>query len=494
MALERRTSFETQMRTLWAVGTVGDLDDAALLARFALRLDDSAMEAFRILVERHGPMVLRVCQQVLGDRHDAEDAAQAVFLVLARKAPAIRINSSLAPWLYGVARRVAAKARVRTTARRQTEITSAVAAASVRAAAYDAEPSAHDWEAVHEEVERLPEKYRAPVVLCYLDGQTYEEAARRIGCPMGTVRVRLSRARDRLRDRLARRGFGPEREILPKLTAVCPDERRTGSTEPLAPSAPVCGAAWLEATVKSAEALSLGRAAMPGTVSASVLSLYEGMIRAMLMNRGKTVAIWLLGSGLTVGGAIAFAGSGSGIQEKATFLKNQPAGAAVAKANPAEPAEDFDSPDTLKKAIERRALAARRRLEAQRAYYEEGRITLDRMNDASRQVMLAETAASATKDQRVAVAKTHLDRMTELLERERAELEIGRSTAADVAEAEFAREDAAIDYLQARQSRGPEEVEVLKKRVETLEKQIAGLLQRLDKFERSKSSRRQPNE
>jgi hypothetical protein len=257
---------------------------------------------------------------------------------------------------------------------------------------------------------------------------------------------------------------------------------------------PLLGPAWLEATVKSAEALSLGRAAMSGTVSASVLSLYEGMIRAMLMNRGKTAAIWLLGSGVTVAGAIALAAGGTGMQEKATFLKSKPAGAAAAKAKPAEPVEDFDSPDTLKKAIERRVEAARRRLEAQRAYYEEGRITLDRMNDASRQVMLAETAASATKDERVAVAKTHLDRMTELLQRERAELEIGRSTVADVSEAEFAREDAAIDYLQARQSRGPEEVEVLKKRVESLEKQIAGLTQRLEKFERSKSSTRQSGE
>ena len=156
--------------------------------------------------------------------------------------------------------------------------------------------------------------------------------------------------------------------------------------------------------------------------------------------------------------------------------------------------EDFDSPDALKKAIERRALAARRRLDAQRGYYEEGRITLDRMNDASRQVMLAETAARATKDERVAVAKTHLDRMTELLERERAELEIGRNTAADVAEAEFAREDAAIDYLQARQSRGSEEVESVRKLVGGLEKQIAGLAQRLEKVERIRTGTRQSDE
>ena len=493
MAAERRSSLEGQMRVLWAVGAAGDIDDVALISRFALRLGDSAREAFRILVERHGPMVLRVCHQVLGDRHDAEDAAQAVFLVLARKAPALRIDGSLAPWLHGVARRVAAKARVRSRARRQAEIRTVIVAASVKASEGDSKPSDDDWEAVHEEVERLPEKYRAPVVLCYLDGQTYEETARRIGCPVGTVRVRLSRARDRLRDRLARRGFGPEPGVLPNLTAGCPDERRPGT--PLStPTVPLGGLAWLEATVKSAEALSLGRAAMSGTVSTSVLLLYEGMMKAMLMNRGKTAAIWLLGSGVTVAGAIALAAGGTGMQDKPTFLKNKPAGAAAEKAKPAAPAEDFDSPESLRKAFERRLEAARRRLEAQRAYYEQGRITLDRLSDASRQVMLAETAVSATKDERMAAAKTHLDRMTEVLEREREELKDGRGTIADVSEAEVAREDAAVDFLLVRQSRGSEEVESLKKLVAGLARQIDALAKRVEESERSRSSPGQSNE
>jgi DNA-directed RNA polymerase specialized sigma24 family protein len=149
MAAQRRSSLEGQMRVLWAVGAAGDMDDAALLSRFALRLGDSANEAFRILVERHGPMVLRVCHQVLGDRHDAEDAAQAVFLVLARKASGLRIDRSLAPWLHGGSRRVAAKARTRTLARRQAEIRTALVAASVRGAEDDSKPSNDDWEAVH---------------------------------------------------------------------------------------------------------------------------------------------------------------------------------------------------------------------------------------------------------------------------------------------------------------------------------------------------------
>ena len=190
MARDRGSSVERQMRTLWAVGTVGDLGDSALISRFISRQGDSATEAFRILVERHGPMVLRVCHQILGDRHDAEDAAQAVFLLLARRASAIRVDASLGPWLHGVSRRVAAKARVRTAARRTAEIRTAVVAASIRASRGGEPASTDDWQVVHDEVDRLPEKYRAPVVLCYLEGQTYEETARRIGCPVGTVRVR----------------------------------------------------------------------------------------------------------------------------------------------------------------------------------------------------------------------------------------------------------------------------------------------------------------
>ena len=209
----------------------------------------------------------------------------------------------------------------------------------------------------------------------------------------------------------------------------------------------------------------------------------------MLMNRGKTAAIWLLGSGVTAAGAIALAaGGGTGIQEKTTFLKSQPANVVVGEAKPAAPAEDLDSPDTLRKAFERRLEAARRRLEAQRAYYEEGRITLDRMSDASKQVMLAETAMSATKDERLAAAKAHLDRMTEVLDREREELKNGRGTIADVSEAEVAREDAAVDYLLVRQSRGSEEVESLKKLIAGLARQIDSLAKRVEDSERSRSS------
>lgn len=474
MASRNRSTFGARLGTLWTVGAVGDTDDQALLSRFADRQDEAADEAFRILVDRHGSMVLRVCEQVIGHRQDAEDAAQAVFLVLARKASLIRVHGTLAPWLHGVARRVAAKARVRSNARRQLErrTTMTAARARVRDALDDQPPSSHEWEAIHDEVGRLPEKYRSPIVMCYLQGQTYEEAARSIGCPVGTVRVRLSRARERLRGRLIRRGFGPDRVTAigwfahdPGSLAAAIMASNTGAF--------LGGTAWIEATIKAARAFSMGQIAMAGTVSTSVLCLYEGVVRAMMIDWFKTAAVWLAATGVTVAGAIAFAAGGASGQDKSADSKSQPRAAAAAKKSTPRPAIDFDSPDTLIKQTERRVNAAAQRLDAQRAYYAEGRLTVDRYIDASQQLMLAETAASTTKEQRAAAAKAHWDRMTDLLRKEQKELVEGRGTISDVAEGAVAYENAASAYIEARQSRGSFEVEALKKRVEALEKQLA---------------------
>ncbi len=197
MAIGRRVAVDRWLRALWTVGVAGDADDRTLLSRYALSQDDGAEDAFRILVERHQPMVLRVCRRVMGDLQEAEDATQAVFLVLARKAGSIRVAGTVAPWLHGVARRIAAKARVRAAARRCVETQAASVAASLRDAEGDRSTVVEDWEVIHQEVDRLPERYRAPVVLCYLEGQTYEQARERIGCPVGTVRVSGSLAAPR---------------------------------------------------------------------------------------------------------------------------------------------------------------------------------------------------------------------------------------------------------------------------------------------------------
>ena len=166
----------------------GTTDDGSMLERFAVQGEEAA---FQTLVERHGPLVLGVCRRILGDEHDAEDAFQATFLVLARRAGSIRKQSSVASWLYGVALRVASKARVSAARRRTGQLpTEDVPAAP------NMDLAVRELRAVlDEELNRLAEKYRAPLVLCYLEGKTKDEAATELGWPTGTVSGRLARAR-----------------------------------------------------------------------------------------------------------------------------------------------------------------------------------------------------------------------------------------------------------------------------------------------------------
>src|SRR5262245_17154053 len=175
--------------------------DAELLARFVRSRDESA---FAALVERHGPMVLGVCRRALGDIHTADDAFQATFLALARNAGRVREPGARAAWLYGAAGRVARTAR-----RTATRAGAAVRRAPRRATADPlTEITGRELVAVvDEELARLPEPLRAPVLLCCIDGLSQDEAARRLGWSPGSVRGRLTRGRERLRQRLARRGI-----------------------------------------------------------------------------------------------------------------------------------------------------------------------------------------------------------------------------------------------------------------------------------------------
>jgi RNA polymerase sigma factor (sigma-70 family) len=179
-----------------------------LLHRFA---GDRDQAAFALLVERHGPLVLGVCRRVLGTVHDAEDAFQATFLVLARKAGSIRDPDLLGNWLYGVATRIARKARA-SMHRRQTQERQVSLLPALAAPASTADPDLGP--VLDEELARLPEKYRAALVLCYLQGKTNEEAARLLRWPTGTVKGRLARARDLLRNRLVRRGLRASALVL----------------------------------------------------------------------------------------------------------------------------------------------------------------------------------------------------------------------------------------------------------------------------------------
>jgi RNA polymerase sigma factor (sigma-70 family) len=199
----RSGDLTSSLQGLINLGTIGGLTDEQLLDQFANRRDGGAELAFEVLLRRHGSMVLRVCRSVLGDCHDADDAFQATFLVLVRQAQSIRKHASLGSWLYGVARRVSLKSKRAGARRRRHE---GRHAETTPESASDREHD--DLELiVLEEVGRLPEKYRAPIVLCYLEGMTHEAAARQLGWPSGTVQGRLARARELLRTRLSRRGL-----------------------------------------------------------------------------------------------------------------------------------------------------------------------------------------------------------------------------------------------------------------------------------------------
>ncbi len=194
--------FFRHVRRVFNLGAVGTVSDAQLLDWFVSSRDDSAEAAFEELMIRHGPMVFGICNRVLRDKHDAQDAFQAVFLVLANRARSIRRRDSVASWLFGVAQRVAARARNRAARRRAIDQTAAAQATDC----YALPEEDSDRETVHEELDRLPERLKAPVVLCYLEGLSYDAAAHQLELTEGALRGRLAQARKRLRSRLARRG------------------------------------------------------------------------------------------------------------------------------------------------------------------------------------------------------------------------------------------------------------------------------------------------
>ena len=214
MAGRRSGDVFRHLSSLFQVGTLAGVPDAQLLERFVAGRDEAGEMAFRALVERHGPMVLRVCQSVLGDRHEAEDAFQVTFLVLARKAGSIRKQRSLGSWLHGVAHRVALRGQTAARRRLARETEAAKRAEMSAPSAEPGEDQADLAAALHQEIRRLPEKYLAPIVLCYLQGMTHDQAASELGWPVGTVRGRLARARDMLRTRLTRRGLTLSAEFV----------------------------------------------------------------------------------------------------------------------------------------------------------------------------------------------------------------------------------------------------------------------------------------
>jgi RNA polymerase sigma factor (sigma-70 family) len=268
---------------------IGDVADDQLLERFVTARGEAGEMAFEALVERHGPMVLRICHTILRDRHDTEDAFQATFLVLARQAASIRSRSSLGSWLHGVARRVASSARSAASRRREHE-----RKAADRADSFLAEPQWDDLaQVLHEEIDRLPERFRAPIVLCDMEGLTEGQAAQRLGRPVGTIRSQLTRGRQRLRCQLIRRGLAPATVVL--VVARAGYSAHAVVTSPLVSS-----------TIPSAMQFTVARATTAGMVSAAAAALAEEFLGSMFMARIKnTVMAALVAIAIATTGAFA---------------------------------------------------------------------------------------------------------------------------------------------------------------------------------------------
>ncbi len=259
------------------------MSDGQLLEQFARRRGESAETAFAALVDRHGGMVFRVCRGIVGNDHDAQDAFQATFFILAQKGASLWVRDSIAPWLHQVARRAAG--RLRTVVNRQR----AIERKAAQIADTPGELNPHDeWaEALHEEIARLPRCFRLPIVLCDLEGHSYEAAAKYLDCPPGTIKSRLARGRNRLRDGLSRRGItsadGPNESPVPAVFVSSTISTRLA-----------------KATVDGVTRTKLLAGQSGGPFSISVTTLAERVLRVMWLTRIKTVVAGALAVGIVI--------------------------------------------------------------------------------------------------------------------------------------------------------------------------------------------------
>jgi RNA polymerase sigma factor (sigma-70 family) len=291
---------------LFSNGSVVGVSDTQLLNRFAADRDEAS---FAALIARHGPMVMTVCRSVLRDSLDAEDAFQATFLVLARKAGAAWAEGQLGGWLHRVAYRIAVRARVDAARRRTHERQAAAVATKFSQDNSDADVQA----ALHEELARLPAKLRVPVVLCYLEGLTHVQAALQLRCGEATVRRRLAGARERLRNRLVRRGFAPTAALVLSINS----EAGAVPTE------------VAEATLRAAVA----GARLTGLAGAGLTTISEGWKAAAYVALA-VAAIACAGAGIAVLGAQIAGGSSKGRVEVEPVTQPQSQAQAQSESGP----------------------------------------------------------------------------------------------------------------------------------------------------------------
>ncbi len=284
-----------ELQTIFEVGCLGGLSDGQLLDRFAERREEAVFEA---IVRRHGPMVWGVCRRVLRDHHDAQDAFQSTFLVLARKAASIAHREKLGNWLYGVAYQSAMKARATRAKRRARE----VQVSDMPELAVEPDGRRGDLtERLDRELSRLPEKYRMPVVLCDLEGMTRGQVASQLGWPVGTVSSRLSRGRALLASRLARSGT----TLATGAAAVLLARESASASVPTTLIGP---------TARAASLVAVGGVMSTGVVPAGVAALTREVMKSMLLSRINVATAMLVV-------ASAFAAGGTGLAYRAQAVE-----------------------------------------------------------------------------------------------------------------------------------------------------------------------------
>ncbi len=412
-----RGAFFNQIERLFSQGTSLGSSEGELLERFVTGHDEAAFEA---LVARHGPMVLGVCRHLLRDPNDVDDAFQATFLVLIRKAGTLRRCDLLGNWLYGVAYRVAARART-LSARRNAHVAyghdaieSLTALECRQSVGLDQTVHLEHGPWLHQEVSHLPEKYRVPVVLCYFEGLTHDEAASRLGWPLGTVKGRLARARALLRRRLTRRG------VALSATALC---SHLAGLEAKA----AVPASLRMTTLKSANALawqagvSLARSS---AVSLPVSALVKGVLHTMIANQIKLMAltsvlvVGTVSTGVIVGasqlsGGSANAGKGNQIPAASTDTEGLKASGSGAQAT----VRKAGGASTVSPQLAQQLSATGATFDQLLSRLREPEIgDIDRLSQWSSITLEADQVLGTTEADRVAAYEAHRDRMKRLHE------------------------------------------------------------------------------
>jgi RNA polymerase sigma factor (sigma-70 family) len=416
---------------LFERGTVAGHSDWQLLDRFVGQGDERAFEA---LVSRHGPMVLGICRRLLGHSPEAEDAFQATFLVLLKKARALGPGDAIAAWLHGVAVRVAKRARA-DAARRGRRETPGLAVEALCP-----EPAERDPELRHildEEIHHLPFKYRAPIVLCYLEDQTHEEAARQLQWPVGTVKGRLARARKLLESRLTRRGVACSAGLL---AAASPSSSQASVSAPL-----------FHATCRAAAHLCTGKLTAP-MVSAPVARLLQGVLSAMLIHKVKVIALMFVVSGLVLTGAGVLARQpGTRSARAAPTARKAPSIPTIAKLVPPARDEASGAPAKSESELYREIIdAARQAFLATSEQYRAGHSPVERVYHTSRLLMEAERDAATEPSGKIKAVEEHQKRMMGL---RRIEEESGDNLDANGTEARAYLAEADLLLAQARSPR-----------------------------------------